>query len=120
MGTVNVEIGAEKYVNAEKTLDKLFTNSFSVDADHCVSTVIPGSASDAEILLFDSSLIVNLSFLILKTSGDIEIKKNSAGNEAQKVASYYLSTDEDVLKLYVTVPGTDDVTIELVYGGVTA
>ena len=112
-------LGFERTVNADKVLDTEYTATFACDAGQTKCTTIPATAVDQQIDLYESGLVVEGTFLLIKTSVPLQVRLGLIGNTQIEVNSYMLLTDP-ATTIFVTVPGTEDAVVEMIYGGAFA
>jgi hypothetical protein len=114
---IQTDISIEQTENAEKILDKNFPKTFTVDSQHCIDTEIPAGSTDEQIDLYESSLIVASSYLIIETDQPIQVKLGLNTNTPIDVASVMMLTDPSLI-IFITVPGSENARIRAYYGGV--
>ena len=113
---IQVNLAVEQTENAEKILDQNFPETFVVDSQHCIDTEIPAGSVDEQIDLYESSLIIKSSYLIIDTDQPIQVKLDLNTNTLIAVASMMLLTD-DATTIFISVPGSTNARIKMYYGG---
>jgi len=106
----------ERTENAEKILDLGFPETFAVDSQHCLDTEFPAGITDEELGLYESSLVVASSYIIIVTDQPIQIKLDLNTNTPIDVASIMMLTNPALI-LFLTVPGTENARVKIYYGG---
>jgi hypothetical protein len=114
---IDISIGAEKVVGSEKPIDFSYTETIEVDSDHCMETELVAGASDVEFDLFVSSLITAGKLVVLETDVAIKVRIDNIANTQIDVNSIFVLTSP-ATKLYISVPGSANANLKLVYGGI--
>jgi len=109
-------LSVQRTENAEKVMDLGFPSTFVVDSQHCLDTEFPAGLTDEELTLYESSLVVASSYIIIVTDKPIQIKLDLNTNTPIDVNSIMFLTNPALI-LFLTVPGTENARVKIYYGG---
>ena len=116
---MTIGVTAEKQVGSVKRINFSLTKVVDVDAAHLIETILEAGLSDEEIDLYDSALIVETEFLIIKSDQPLTVRLGLVTNTPIEVEDLLVVTDS-ATKFFVSVPGSTNANVEIIYGGKTA
>lgn len=115
---ISLGLTLSKQISATKVLDFALSKVVDVDSDHTIETVLEAGISDYQIDLFDSALIVETEYLLIQSDQPLTVRLGLIGNTPIEVEDFLFVTDSSVV-IFVSVPGTDNATVKIFYGGKT-
>lgn len=113
---MTLALSVEKQIGSVKEIDYGFTKVVDVDGNYVVETILEAGSSDTEFDLFVSTLIDDVKFVIIQSDQPLTVKIDDVGNTAIDVTDLLLLTGSPI-KLYISVPGSTDASVKIIYGG---
>jgi len=114
---MTLAVSVEKQVGAAKKLDYDFSKVVDVDGNYVIETILEAQVVDIEFDLFISTLINEVQFVVIESDKPLTVKLDDALNTAIDMVDLMLLTAAPAL-LFISVPGTEDATVKIIYGGI--